>query len=119
MVGLCSKTYVVSGDSETKFSSKGVSKRFVEQPMAIYKDVLTTQNSHSGLNKGFRVKNNKMFSYHQTRCGFSYFYAKRKVLNDGIHSVPLDLVLCPVKSKKENEEISDRDLIAMLESCFE
>ncbi len=78
MVGLCSKTYVVSGGTETKFSSKGVSKRFVEQPMAIYKDVLTTQNSHSGLNKGFRVKNNKMFSYHKTRCGFRISTPKEK-----------------------------------------
>ncbi len=35
MIGLCSKTYVVKGDSETKFSSKGISKRFVENPLSI------------------------------------------------------------------------------------
>ena len=31
------------------------------------------------------------------RLGFSYFYVKRKVLEDGATTVPLDLVLKPAK----------------------
>ncbi len=99
MVGLCSKTYVVAGDNQTKFSSKGVSKRFIDNPMQIYKDVLSSKVPQSGLNKGFRVRNNTIYTYHQERCGFSYFYCKRKVLDDGIHTVPLQITLCPVKPK--------------------
>ncbi len=117
MVGLCSKTYVVKGDTETKFSSKGISKRFVENPLDLYKSVLSTENPRSGLNKGFRVRNNTMYSYTQRRCGFSYFYCKRRVLDDGINTVPLDVVLCP--SKTSVDEVDDDLMINILASMME
>ncbi len=97
MIGLCSKTYIVSKDNDDyKFSCKGISKRFVENPLNIYKQVLETGNSASGTNKGFRVKDHGIFTYTQQRCGFTYFYCKRKVMDDGIHTVPLYMTLCPV-----------------------
>ncbi len=133
MIGLCSKTYVVSktvssktnsavvtaakllrmarkttgkrpsrrllSTRECKFSSKGVSKRLVKDPLKIFKGVLRTGKAAAGRNKGFRVRNNGIYTYEQTRCGFSYFYCKRRVLDDGIHTVPLDLVMCPVRKK--------------------
>ena len=34
---------------------------------------------------------NKVLTYAQHRTGFSYFYPKRKVLKDGVSTVPLDI----------------------------
>ena len=41
--------------------------------------------------------------YHQKRSGFSYFYCKRRVLNDGRSTVPLDIELCPARDEEEEE----------------
>ncbi|WAR05869.1 hypothetical protein MAR_021238 [Mya arenaria] len=49
---------------------------------------------------------------------FSYFYCKRKVLDDGIHTVPLDINLCPIKSQEE-EVVGGRELSEMLATNFE
>lgn len=120
MIGLCSKTYIVAqNDEEYKFSSKGVAKRRVKEPLRIFKSVLKTGKPASGYNKGFRARNNAVYSYNQTRCGFSYFYCKRRVLEDGIHTVPLDIVLCPVKNKTEPEidlldALTEEELLNML-----
>ncbi len=54
-------------------------------------NVLKTQESGSGTNRGFRVRDNAMFTYTQTRAGLSYFYPKRKVAADGVSTTPLDL----------------------------
>ena len=45
-------------------------------------------------NMGFRLKNNQTFTYSQEKIGFNYFYCKRKVLGDGLSTVPLDIDLC-------------------------
>ena len=80
---------------EKKFSSKGISKKTVVAPLTIFRQVLKTQKPGSGTNRGFRARNNTIFTYKQQRCGFSYFYCKRKVLAEGRTTVPLDLELCP------------------------
>jgi hypothetical protein len=103
MIGLCSKTYIVKNGSEVKFSSKGISKRFVSGAMDTYRQVLQSGKSASSTNRGFRVKDNEIYTYAQQRCGFTYFYCKRKVLGDGIHTVPLELTLCPIPPNKEQE----------------
>ncbi len=103
---------------ECKFSSKGVSKRLVKDPLKIFKGVLRTGKAAAGRNKGFRVRNNGIYTYEQTRCGFSYFYCKRRVLDDGIHTVPLDLVMCPVRKKPLNrvptEAVVDDDAMSII-----
>ena len=101
--------------NEYKFSSKGVSKRHLKSPMAKFRTVLKSRKAQSGLNRGFRVKNNAIFTYTQERRGFSYLYCKRKVLEDGIHTEPLDITLCPLPSQEQ----SDKDLIDLLASNFE
>lgn len=59
---------------------------------------------------GFKLYNNQICTYRQVRNGFSYFYCKRKVLSDGVSTEPLDIELCPVKSKCDYEiEIDDYD----------
>ena len=90
IIGLCSKTYYCFG-SDDKFSCKGINKKCNEIDKEKFLNVLLTRNSSSGLNKGFRVRNNSVYTYHQSRMGFSYFYPKRKVLSDGVSTLPLDI----------------------------
>ena len=103
--------------NEYKYSSKGVSKRHLTAPMTKFRTVLKTRKAQSGVNRGFRVRKNDVFTYIQERRGFSYLYCKRKVLSDGIHTEPLDVTLCLLPL--EEREVSDQDLIDMLASNFE
>ena len=63
--------------------------------MKIMKNVLATEKRASGVHQGFRARENTIFTYTQQRVGFNYFYVKRKIGEDGIHSTHLDLVLNP------------------------
>lgn len=93
MVALCSKTYLATDQDKSKYSSKGANKASVVREC--YTSVLHNRKSRSVVNRGIRVKDNTMFTYEQRRQAFVYFYAKRRVLNDGISTAPLDLELCP------------------------
>ena len=95
MICLCSKTYILVNKGATKFSCKGINKNRVCNAHSIFSNVLKTKESHSVINRGFRVKDNQIFTYEQARAGFGYFYCKRKLLNDGIQTEPLDITLCP------------------------
>ena len=92
IIALCSKTYYCFGE-KNKFSSKGISKQrnrdIINKEMFL--NVLRSGKSASGINRGFRVKDNAIFTYSQTRAGFTYFYPKRKVLSDGITTTYLDI----------------------------
>jgi hypothetical protein len=96
MVALCSKTYIISQTPESfKLSCKGVNKRNITDPLPQYKSVLDTQIGREKVNVGFGIKNNSVFTYTQKRLGFTYFYCKREVLEDGINTKPLDILLVP------------------------
>jgi len=97
--GLCSKTYIVQNGSDFKFSSKGISKKRVKDPLNIYKTVLESKESSGSTNVGFISKDNQIYTYKQHRRGFSYFYIKRKVSDDGITTKPLDITLQPIPSQ--------------------
>ena len=56
-----------------------------------YLNVLLTKQSSAGLNKGFRVVDNTTYAYQQIWDSFAYFYPKRKVLEDGVTTMPLDI----------------------------
>ncbi len=90
-VGLNSKTYSCWSEQGNKASCKGISKRLNNPTKDIYLRVLQTGNSQDGENRGFRVVNNRVLTYSQHRTGFSYFYPKRKVLSDGVSTIPLDI----------------------------
>ena len=90
IIGLCSKTYYCFGTKD-KFSCKGISKKLNVVDGDKYLDVLLSKRSSSGVSRGFRVVNNSVYTYNQVRDGFSYFYPKRKVLEDGITTRPLDI----------------------------
>ena len=87
------------GGNQCKFSSKGISKNRVQDPLNIYKSVLENKTSSGSTNVGFIAKNNTIFTYKQHRKGFSYFYCKRKVLDDGVSTEPLDITVQPIPSK--------------------
>lgn len=90
-VGLNSKTYYCWGTEGDKASSKGISKKINKPTKDKYLEVLKTKQSQSGENRGFKFVKNKVYTYAQHREGFSYFYPKRKVEDDGVTTVPLDI----------------------------
>ena len=144
MIGLCSKTYIISRSKvvktsatqiaayqllrrakklkskqkdrqnrthiETKFSSKGISKGRVKAPLTTFRHVLLSQKPGSATNIGFRAHKNGIFTYEQERCGFSHLYCKRKVLENGIDTLPLDLELCPSCKKTTDRTRTGRCL---------
>jgi hypothetical protein len=91
MICLCSKTYFAWNDQthESKLSSKGLNKRFIDEPAAKYAKVLDEQTNEVSLNRGFRVIDNSIQTYMQEKRGLAYFYPKRIVASDGIHTQPL------------------------------
>ena len=93
IVALCSKTYIAYGERETKLSCKGLQKKRNLERLTkeAYLNVLETQRPGCGVNKGFRAINGKVYTYSQTRFGLSYLYCKRRMLDDGVTTVPLDL----------------------------
>jgi hypothetical protein len=94
-IALNSKTYVCwdSVNETTKASSKGISKRLNNLTADVYKSVLETRQPYTGVNRGFIKKNRQMLTYSQSRAGITYYYAKRKVLADGVSTAPLDVTL--------------------------
>ena len=95
MVCLCSKTYYCSGVNKDKMSCKGIQKSRNSKTLtyARYKDILDSGKNGGGVNMGFRFdpSTQRMYTYSQTRQSLSYLYGKRKVLEDGIHTAPLDI----------------------------
>ena len=90
IIALCSKTYYCFGQYD-KFSCKGINKKCNEITKAKFLNVLQTMQSASGINRGFRCINHQVLTYKQERAGFSFFYPKRKVLEDGISTIPLEI----------------------------
>ena len=97
MLCLCSKTYCCYDvtSNKLKFSSKGLNKRVLEQsgdgPLEKYRRVLNEKVNVTSNNRGFRTNNHSVATYEQVKKGLSYFYPKRIVETDGIHTQPLNL----------------------------
>ena len=87
---LCSKTYYCFG-AKDKFSSMGVNKKCNNINKDKYLNVLLTKQNSGGVNRGFRVLNNTMYTYTQIRDALSNFYLKQKFLADGVSTLPLDI----------------------------
>ena len=88
---VCSKMYYCFGGGKDKFSCKGENKRNNVINKDKYLEVILSKCSGSGVNKSFRVLNNKMCTYVQVGDAFSYFYPNRKVLEDSVSTIPLDI----------------------------
>ena len=97
MLCLCSKTYCCYDrkNNKYKFSSKGLNKITLEDigdgPMSKYRKVLEEAVNVTSTNRGFRTIQHSVATYEQTKKGLSYFYPKRIVEEDGIHTKPLHL----------------------------
>ena len=97
MLCLCSKTYSCydSNSNQYKFSSKVFNKRTLEDcgggPMAKYRKVMDEFINVTSTIGGFRSVHHSAPNYEQTKNGLSYFYPKRIVDADGIHTRPLNL----------------------------
>ena len=95
---LNSKVYIIWGerdkDGKLKFkvSCKGTQKKRNELEVDHFKNVLDTKESHRVENAGFiRFKDGVIKTYTQAKTGMGYFYAKRKVLDDGVSTTHLDI----------------------------
>ena len=97
MLCLCSKTYCCYDvdSNKPKFSSKGLNKRVLEEsgngPLENYRRVLNEKVNVTSNNRGFRTNNHSVATYEQVKKGLSYFYPKRMVATDGIHTQPPNL----------------------------
>jgi len=89
IVALNSKTYLCSAGSDVKLSSKGLSKRTNKLNVEHYHSILRTKRCVTGLNTGFVRKKNRTFTYSMIKRGLTYFYAKRRVCDDGVSTEPL------------------------------
>ena len=75
-----------------KISCKGVQKKINPLTARDYQKILQNSGSHYIVNRGLRLDHKKkMRTYSQHKRGLSYLYTKRKVLEDGISTAPLDL----------------------------
>ena len=94
MLCLCSKTYCCynSLTNKTKFSSKELNKSVLEEnsdgPLQKYRRVLDDAVKLASTNRGFRTINHQILTYEQTKKGRSFFYPKRIMDADGIHTTP-------------------------------
>ena len=97
MLCLCSKTYCCFGvtSNKLKFSSEGLNKRALEGsgngPLEKYRRVLNETVNIPSNNRGFRTNNHSVATYEQVKKSLSYFYPKRIVETDGIHTQPPNL----------------------------
>ena len=87
VIALCSKSYYCIG-KDPKLSTKGISKVHNSLTASNFKDVLFNQEISSGINKGFRVRDNTIYTYTQSRKGLNYMYGKRPVMSDHVTTTP-------------------------------
>ena len=59
--------------------------------MSKYRKVLEESVNVISTNRGFRMIQHSVATYANTKKGLSYFYPKRIVEEDGIHTKPLHL----------------------------
>ena len=97
MLCLCSETYCCCDvtSNKLKFSSKGLNKRVLEQsgdgPLEKYLRVLNEKVNVTSNKRGFRTNSHSVATYEQVNKGLPYFYPKRIVETDGIHTQLLNL----------------------------
>ena len=97
MICLCSKSKCCYDSLKNifRFSSKCLNERTVEDsadgPMSKYCKVLEEVNNVTSTSRGFRTIQHTVGTFEQTKKGLSYFYLKRNVQQDGIHTRPLNI----------------------------
>ena len=92
---LAAKSYICADEDDRciKMSAKGVQRRNVLD-LSHYQSVLETRRPVEVTNMGFRLTpqlDKRMATYILNKVGLSYLYIKRKVLDDGVSTEPLDI----------------------------
>ncbi|XP_038059915.1 uncharacterized protein LOC119730920 [Patiria miniata] len=90
IVALCSKTYYCFGEKD-KAVCKGLNKKTNDITKMNYLEALENQRAGEGVNRGFRMRSDGMYTYEQVKTAFTYFYPKRRVADDGVSTTYLDL----------------------------
>ena len=85
-----SKPHFCLGDKK-KQVSKGVCIHQNPLTFEEYRNVLQSNQPLTITNRGFRSYKNRIFLYVQCKKGLYSFYPKRIVLDDGIHTKPLEI----------------------------
>ena len=101
IVALCAKMYYgftnddkgneLREDGTFKFSSKGLQHSLNYMDKKRYIDVLLNGKKDFGLNRGFQLLQGTVCTYELSKSGLTYCYDKRRVLADGVSTVPLDI----------------------------
>ena len=97
MLCLCCKTYCCYDVifKKLKISIKGLNKLVLEQsaegPLEKYRGVLNEKVNVTSNNGGFRKNNHSVATFEQIKKILAYFYQKRIVQTDGIHTQQLNL----------------------------
>ena len=94
MIALCSKCYYIDENKDVlickpKFSREGMFKRQNNITWQRFKAALQG-NVDWAENRGFGMVNRQMVTYEQQKLGLSAYYDKRWVLEDGIHTEPIE-----------------------------
>ena len=91
MIALCSKCYFVDEPEgeKNKSSTKGMSKKQNEITWQRFRSALDGSKDMA-TNIGFRMNNGRMVTHEQQKLGLSAYYDKRWVLEDGIHTEPIE-----------------------------
>ena len=76
-----------------------VSQKTLTNAMEKFEQTLTSKNVTKSKNIGFRINKSIIHTYSQEKIGFNYFYCKRKVLEDGVTTEPLDITVSPWEEK--------------------
>ena len=90
-IALCSMCFYMEdrATGQAKVSSKGVNKRQNEMRAERFERALEGSRDMA-TNRGFRMHNGAMYTYEQRKLGLSAYYDKRWVLEDGIHTEPIE-----------------------------
>lgn len=101
MLCLNAKTYICFSHSQNvsnslgyindKWSAKGVVKKQNKLTPEHFFKVLKTKKPETVVNTNFKLVNQEMHTYSVSKTGLSYLYIKRKVLQDGITTIPLTI----------------------------
>ena len=93
-IALCSKCYFVENEDsgKAKVSSKGIFKTQNELTWQCYEETLAGIKDMA-TNRGFRMRDSFMYTYQQRKLGLSAYCDKRWVLEDGIHTEPIEFHL--------------------------
>ena len=97
IISLCSKSYCVekfasdSTPGQVRFYMKGLNKKQFKNPMPLYEHVMNTKENFRACNSSIRANDQSMATYKQFKNALTYFYSKRKVLEDRCSTIPLEL----------------------------